>query len=581
MIRSFRLRLALLSALLTGVVLLLFGAGSWWLIRDSKLQRLDTELRAYAEREVNRERSAEEWQAEELRITNALGLRDTRDVVLLLQTDAGDTVYQSSHWPATWSPAALPWPTSRLPAGKTSSTLSIFSEAVAAEIPGNGDVMLAQAGERPGPRGGGGPGGPGGMRPPPGGPLHRPPPLQQPPLQDSPLKDSPSQDPPLRDPPLREPPVPPDVRMEVPVQPALPAPVAPADTKPGRGPAPGPGPVVVVLQRMVDGNPWRMALARIDVAHMAIAVNAQAIEADMRGIRNAFLLSLPLALLLTGLASWVFASRALKPIDKLAKATRSVTAGGLDQRIAVQGDDREFVELIEVFNRMLGRLERSFKQAHRFTADAAHELKTPLAIVQGQLERTIHQAGDGSQMQAMLSSILDEVRRLSVISRKLLLLSQADAGHLTVMREAVDLSKVLEELLEDSRMLAPHLTIEADIQSGLLIQADGSLLRQVLHNLISNAIKYNVDGGWIRIGCMRWSGSVEVLVSNASTGITNANRARLFERFFRADQAHSRTVEGVGLGLSVSREIARAHGGDLTLKGETAGSVQFALVLPL
>jgi signal transduction histidine kinase len=337
---------------------------------------------------------------------------------------------------------------------------------------------------------------------------------------------------------------------------------------------------VALVQRMADGNPWRMALARIDVGHIAVAVNAQAIEADMRGIRNAFLLSLPLALLCTGLASWAFAGRALAPIDKLARATRSVTAGGLDQRIPSKGEDREFVQLIEVFNRMLGRLERSFQQAHRFTADAAHELKTPLAIVQGQLERAIHQADDGSTMQAALTSILDEVRRLSVISRKLLLLSQADAGHLAILREPVDLSKMLEELLEDSRMLAPHLQIDADIQPGLLIQADGSLLRQLLHNLISNAIKYNVEGGWIRIASARWSHNVEVLVGNASTGISQANRAKLFERFFRADQAHSRQVEGVGLGLSVSREIARAHGGDLTLKGDSQSAVQFSLVLP-
>jgi signal transduction histidine kinase len=323
-----------------------------------------------------------------------------------------------------------------------------------------------------------------------------------------------------------------------------------------------------------------MALVRIDVAHLAIAVNAQAIEADMRGIRNAFLLSLPLALLLTGLASWAIANRAMAPIDKLARATRSVTAGGLDQRIASAGEDREFVALIEVFNRMLGRLERSFEQAHRFTADAAHELKTPLAIVQGQLERAIHEAKDGSPMQAGLSSILDEVRRLSVISRKLLILSQADAGHLSVVRESVDLSRVLEELLEDTRMLAPQLKVNADIQPGLLVQADASLLRQVLHNLISNAIKYNVQDGWIRIASTRRAQSVEVLVANASAGITPANRARLFERFFRADQAHGRSVEGVGLGLSVSREIARAHGGDLTLNGESQGSVQFSLILP-
>ena len=89
-----------------------------------------------------------------------------------------------------------------------------------------------------------------------------------------------------------------------------------------------------------------------------------------------------------------------------------------------------------------------------------------------------------------------------------------------------------------------------------------------------------MEGGWIRIGSTKWAQSVEVLVSNASTGISPANRARLFERFFRADQAHSRAVEGVGLGLSVSREIARAHGGELTLKGESKQEVQFSLVLP-
>jgi signal transduction histidine kinase len=382
--------------------------------------------------------------------------------------------------------------------------------------------------------------------------------------------------------------------VKAPVQATEPAPVPTTDTRllPSYQPLPppdaakagrpdrGPGPAVVLAQREADGNRWRMALARIDTAHIAVAVNAQAIEADMRGIRNAFLLSLPLALLLTGLASWAFAHRAIAPIDKLARAARSVTAAGLDQRIAATGEDREFVALIEVFNRMLGRLERSFTQAHRFTADAAHELKTPLAIVQGQLERAIHQAEDGSPMQTGLSSILDEVRRLSVISRKLLMLSQADAGHLSILREPVDLSKMLEELLEDTRMLAPQLQVDADIRPGLQVQADASLLRQVLHNLISNAIKYNVQGGWIRITSAPWLHGVEVVVSNASSGITPANRARLFERFFRGDQAHSRSVEGVGLGLSVSREIARAHGGDLTLKGESQDSVQFSLVLP-
>jgi signal transduction histidine kinase len=140
---------------------------------------------------------------------------------------------------------------------------------------------------------------------------------------------------------------------------------------------------------------------------------------------------------------------------------------------------------------------------------------------------------------------------------------------------------MLEELLEDTRMLAPHLALHANIQPGLMLQADNSLLRQVLHNLISNAIKYNVDGGWIRIATTRWTQRMEVVVSNASKGIPVQERGRIFERFFRADPAHSHHVEGVGLGLSVSREIARAHGGDLTLKSDAAGLVEFSLLLPL
>ena len=130
-------------------------------------------------------------------------------------------------------------------------------------------------------------------------------------------------------------------------------------------------PAVQSLPLQADGQSWRLALASADGMHLAVAVNVRAIEADMRGLRNGFLLALPLALLLTGAASWLFARRALAPLDKLVRATRQVTAGGLDQRIGAAGEDREFVELIEVFNRMLGRLERSFQQAHRFSADAA------------------------------------------------------------------------------------------------------------------------------------------------------------------------------------------------------------------
>jgi signal transduction histidine kinase len=310
-------------------------------------------------------------------------------------------------------------------------------------------------------------------------------------------------------------------------------------------------------------------------------MDTRTIENDMGSIRNAFLVALPFAVALIALSGWIFSSRALRPIRRLTETTRRVTAKGLDQRIARKGEDREFVELIDVFNRMLVRLERSFKQATRFSADAAHELKTPLAIVQGQLERAISMADDGSPMQADLTSVLDETRRLSTISRKLLLLSQADAGRLRVYGEPMHLSQALEDLAEDTRMLAPHIKVDTSIQPGIQIAADASLLRQVLHNLMSNAIKYNIPDGRIHISTALWAQRVEVLVTNTSTGIPVADRNKVFERFYRVDAAHSRQVEGVGLGLSVSREIARAHGGELALKVQADNAVQMSLLLPL
>ena len=479
MIKSFRLRLTLFSALLTGLSLAAFGLGTWWLIRDIKIERIDSEVRSHAEREVSRTRSTSEWQGIEARLVSTLGVRDSKELLLLVQNADGETLYRSPHWPAALDTAELPWPNS------PTARLGLMSFL---------DVHAAD--------------------------------------------DS-------------------------------------------RNAPPGHPPLSKTVSRTVAGQPWRIGLARNDSSRVALAVDAQIIDADMKGIRNAFALALPLTLVLIGIAAWMFSSRALRPIPKLTAAARKVTAEGLDQRLSAQGEDHEFVELIEVFNHMLERLERSFKQAHRFSADAAHELKTPLAILQGQLERAINAAEEGSHMQSDLTSILDEVRRLSTISRKLLLLSQADAGRLIVHREPFDLSKALADLLEDTRMLAPQLQVTGEIVPGLLISADGGLLRQVLHNLISNAIKYNVEGGWVRISTALSVHGVGVLVANSSIGISSDERDKIFERFYRADPARGRHVDGVGLGLSVSREIARAHKGDLSLElGNDSHVTQFLLTLP-
>jgi len=277
-----------------------------------------------------------------------------------------------------------------------------------------------------------------------------------------------------------------------------------------------------------------------------------AIAQEMAVIRNIFLISIPGLLLLVAGGAWGIAASSLHSIRRLTTVIGNVTASGLEQRVPIGTTDVEFVELIKVFNQ-------------------AHELKTPLAILQGELERTLQQAELGSQVQQSLSKLLDEVSRLSGIVRKLLLLSLADAGQMNLHRVEVDLSGLLIEMLEDIELLAPHLEIQTEIADGLCVQGDRDLLIQVLQNLISNAIKYNLPNDWIRIKAHRQGATVSINISNCSQEIPVSERNRIFDRFHRGDPARTRQVEGIGLGLSIAREIAGAHSGDLTLDPTLSG----------
>lgn len=326
---------------------------------------------------------------------------------------------------------------------------------------------------------------------------------------------------------------------------------------------------------------WLVGAVPAPFIRIGIAVKMQALDREMSTIRNVFLISVPLVLILVAIGAWGLSGSALEPLHEVTSTIRRVTAKGLDQRIPTTGVDVEFVELLQVFNQMMERLERSFNQASRFSADAAHELKTPLAILQGELERTLQQVDRGSELQQRLSNLLDEVCRLSSIVRKLLLLSRADAGQMRLHLVEVDLSQVLIDLADDIEMLAPELDVQASIAPGLRVRGDRDLLIQILQNLIGNAIKYNLPGGWVGIDAQRKGTNVSVTVSNCSNNIPANERERIFDRFYRGDPARTRNVEGLGLGLSLSREIARAHSGALKLDRTPPGQTAFTLTLPI
>jgi two-component system heavy metal sensor histidine kinase CusS len=340
-------------------------------------------------------------------------------------------------------------------------------------------------------------------------------------------------------------------------------------------------PAAIVLRtQRTPGGRWRVGTILVPRGRGTLAVSLTTIRSEMAMIRRIYLITIPGALVLIAGGAWGLSGRSLQPIHQLSRTINQVTAQGLDQRVSVQEIDQEFEPLIQSFNAMLERLERSFHQASRFSGDAAHELKTPLTILQGELERAIHQADTGSPMQQTLNHLLEEVRRLKDIVRKLLLLSLADAGQIALKRDPVNLNLLLTEQLEDVALLAPELKVDCDLEDNLVAGCDRALMTQVMQNLLSNAIKYNQPQGWIHIQGHRQAQGIALTVANPSRTLTAEERAQLFDRFYRGDLAHTRQTDGLGLGLSLSREILKAHGGDLQLEDSPSHEVRFKLWLP-
>jgi two-component system, OmpR family, heavy metal sensor histidine kinase CusS len=328
-------------------------------------------------------------------------------------------------------------------------------------------------------------------------------------------------------------------------------------------------------------RPWRAARFTHAQGRSVLAVDLIATQTEIQSaLKQALKMVVPLAVIFTALGAWLLAALTMRPVTRLRGAMQVVTQKALNQRLSSNGEDYEFHVLIDAYNTMLSRLEISFQQASRFSADAAHELKTPLTILQGRIEHSMQQTYDPS-MQEDLTGLLDEVGRLSDITRKLLLLSQVDAGYLALQHKTINLSEMLADMAADTQMLLTDQRLQCAISHELIIEGDVLLLRQLFNNLISNAVRYCRTDGWIKLSARALPAGVEVVFSNTTQVISSEDRAKFFDRFYRGDASHNRRTDGNGLGLSLAREIARAHGGDLVLLPSTPDEVIMQLTLPL
>ncbi|MBI5369423.1 MAG: HAMP domain-containing protein [Planctomycetes bacterium] len=326
---------------------------------------------------------------------------------------------------------------------------------------------------------------------------------------------------------------------------------------------------------------WRVGIRGNELTTLLLGMDLAELRRDERRYRQTLLIVTPLALLGLAAGGWWLATRALRPVALITRTAEAITSRGLDRRIPATTADAELARLVQVINAMLDRLESSFLQAARFSADAAHELKTPLAVLQGQLEEGVRHAPDGSEEQQRYGVLSEEVRRLKAIVQKLLMLARADAGQLELQVEAVDLNLLLESALEDVGAMAPDVKVERDLAAGVRVLADPQLLGQVLSNLTGNAVKYLRPGGRIRCELRVGEGAARFTLRNTADPLPAADRARLFDRFYRGARARGGGPSGAGLGLSLAREIARAHAGDLVLEPDRDGMVAFTLTLPV
>ncbi|MGH8164035.1 MAG: sensor histidine kinase, partial [Rhodanobacteraceae bacterium] len=333
----------------------------------------------------------------------------------------------------------------------------------------------------------------------------------------------------------------------------------------------------------LQGRTVRFRVFRRGDITFALGKDLQSVDEALAGLLRAYLIILPLVALAVGAGGWLIADRAVAPIQRITAQAEKISASDLDQRMPPPPAQDEIGQLTKVLNEMFSRLRRSFEQVTRFTSDASHELKTPLTLMQAEVESALESGSFPAEQRQLLTDLSEQCSRLSQIVDGLLLLSRADDRRLALEQAPVNLVRLVRELMEDAEILAQPagLTLECELPDEVMAFGDRRLLARAAMNLIDNAIKHNRPGGRVAIAASTADGQAVLRISNTGPGLPGHAAEQIFDRFYRGDLSHSDDTPGHGLGLSIAREIARAHGGDILLVRSNSQWTEFQLVLPL
>lgn len=295
-----------------------------------------------------------------------------------------------------------------------------------------------------------------------------------------------------------------------------------------------------------------------------------------------FAAALPVVGLVVFFGGMLLGRRAVAPVAELSAAAERISASNPRERLPMPATRDEIAKLTEVLNRSFDRLQSSYDVATRFSADASHQLKTPVSILRAGLDHLLRDTDLNSLQATEVSMLLQQTRRLTSLIEDLLLLAQADAGRMFLEKKELDLKALAQAAFDDLQVLVGdrNITVEEDFSAIPTVFADRRLIGMALQNLAENAAKYTPEGGGIRLSTFSEPGWVGVRIANSGDEISESDQKWIFERFRRGKDIGG-GIRGHGLGLNIARELARAHGGDVRLNRGGSGWIEFELRMPM
>ncbi len=332
------------------------------------------------------------------------------------------------------------------------------------------------------------------------------------------------------------------------------------------------------------GIDFQVTFSQINALDLQLAMPITYAQKIIRDMVFSFIIGIVIILIGGTFVATYLTRGVLKPVEDVTRTARDITQSNLNLRISIKEYDKEIKELVESFNEMIGRLGTSFAYINDFNSHVSHEMKTPLAIIKGELELALEAGNTKEENERVMREVLEEVYKLIRIIKEMLLLAEYEYKLDIFKMERLELVHFLKAIFQYSKVLTEEKRIKFEFRTqveAMWIEGDATHLRRVFFNLIHNAVKFTPEGGSIKIAIGSSGGKAVIAIEDSGIGIAPENQTKIFEKFYRIRSANQAAIEGNGLGLSMARAIVKAHLGEITFESELNNGSIFKISLPL